>query len=416
MGEKETEIVNELKHKARRCSIKEGIFASGKFAFGDHYISPFAIALNASSSMVALIGSITGLLGPLSQTFSSRLMEKYPRKKIVRNAVLLEALIWMPIIALAFLYYKEILVTALPILFLIIFSLYTILANITTPAWFSWMGDLVDENYRGRWFSKRYIITSFVSGTLAVIASFFLEYTKKNGLIMIGFIVLFFLAMICRLISWRTFKNQYEPRIKLKKDYYFSFWSFVLNTPKTNFGKFTIFRTLLNFATAISSPLVAVYLLRNLGFNYTSYIIISLASGIFALVIIPFWGKLADRYGNYILLIISSTLIPIIPIAWILSPNQIYLFIVPAVIGGMAWAGFNLASGNFIYDNVTIEKRGLVISYFNLMIGIGTFLGAGLGAILIKYLTTSIKPIIIIFIISAITRAIFSIWWIPKIK
>ena len=48
--------------------------------------------------------------------------------------------------------------------------------------------------------------------------------------------------------------------------------------------------------------------------------------------------------------------------------------------------------------------------------GIGTFLGAGLGAFLIEYLTTSIEPIIVIFILSAVTRAIFVIWWVPKIK
>ena len=51
-----------------------------------------------------------------------------------------------------------------------------------------------------------------------------------------------------------------------------------------------------------------------------------------------------------------------------------------------------------------------------MLIGIGTFLGAGIGAFLIKYLTTSIQPIIIIFIISAIARAIFAVWWVPKIR
>ncbi len=416
MAKEESEFVKELKHKSRRRSIKEGIFASGKVAFGDYYISPFAIAINSSNFMVALLSSIPGLLGPLSQMFSSRLLEKYSRKKIVMKAVLLETLIWFPIMALAFLFYAGILTESLPVIFLIVYSIYVIIMNVSTPPWFSWMGDIVDENYRGRWFSKRQIITSFTSGILAVTASIFLGYSGRNGQVMIGFIILFTLAAISRLISWKTFQRQYEPKIKLKKGYYFSFWDFIIDSPKNNLGKFTIYRTLLGFATAISSSLVAIYLLRNLGFGYTTYIIISLAEGIFSLLVMQWWGKFADKYGNYRILLICSILIPLIPIFWIFSSNPIYLFFIPAIIGGVSWAGFNLAAGNFIYDNVCVEKRGLVISYYNMLIGIGTFLGAGIGAFLIKYLTTSIQPIIIIFIISAIARAIFAVWWVPKIR
>ncbi|MFA4953546.1 MAG: MFS transporter [Candidatus Pacearchaeota archaeon] len=416
MNEKESEFVKELKHKSRRRSIKEGIFASGKTALGEYYLAPFAIAINTSNFIVALLGSISGLLGPLSQIFSSRLLEKYSRKRIIMKFVFLEALMWLPIILIAFLFYAGILTESLPFIFLVVYAVYVIFMNISSPPWFSWMGDIVDKNYRGRWFSKRHIITSFVSGTLAIVASFFLEYTKGKGWLMIGYIILFTLALLFRLMSWKTFQRQYEPKIKLKKGYYFTFWDFIINSPKTNFGKFTIYRTLFSFATAISSPLVAIYLLRNLGFGYTTYIAISLAEGMFALAVIQLWGNFADKYGNYRVLCISSILIPLIPILWIFSPNPIYLFFVPAIIGGVAWAGFNLAAGNFVYDNISVEKRGLVISYYNMLIGIGTFLGAGIGAFLIKYLTTSIEPIIIIFILSAVARAIFAIWWVPKIK
>jgi len=78
---KDTERIKELKHKARRYSIKEGIFASTKTSLTDQFIAPLAIAINASNSLVALFSSISGLLGPLSQMFGSRLIEKEPRKK-----------------------------------------------------------------------------------------------------------------------------------------------------------------------------------------------------------------------------------------------------------------------------------------------------------------------------------------------
>ena len=409
--------IKELKHHSRRLSIKEGIFAAAKGSFGDSYISPFAIAINASNSVVALLSSISGLLGPLTQIFGSKLIEKHSRKKIILKAVFFESLLWLPLILLAILYYKGISITLLPFLLLFFFALYVMVANVGSPAWFSWMGDIVDKKFRGRWWSKRNLIMGFVAIILTLIASFFLSYLKKNNWTMFGFITLFSLALIFRLMCWKTFKKQYEPKIKLKKGYHFSFWNFLIKSPKTNFGKFSIFRAFLAFACSISAPLLAVYLLRNLNFSYPLYIIIILSGSFFSLIVMRIWGKFADKYGNYKVLVITSLLIPIVPILWILSPSPIYLVFIPSFISGISWAGFNLATGNFIYDNVTIQKRGLVISYYNMLRGIGVFLGAGLGAVLIKYLTISfIEPLFFIFLLGAIARMIVVFNLIPKIK
>ena len=409
--------IKELKHQARRASIKEGIFASAKGAFGDSYLSPFAIAINASSSAVAFLSSISGLLGPLTQLFSSRLMEKYSRKKIVLRAVFLESLMWLPLIAIAILFYKGIAVSFLPFLLLIFFAFYIIISNIDDPAWFSWMGDIVDKKFRGRWFSKRNLLTGFVSIILALAASFFLNFFKTKNWTMLGFAILFFLALIFRMMSWNVFRKKYEPKIKLKKGYYFSFWNFLMKAPKTNFGKFTIFHGFFSFACAIASPLFTVYLLRNLEFSYITYMLVALSSSVFSIAVMEIWGKFADKYGNYRVMGITSLLIPTIPLLWIISPSPIYLILVPGIISGVSWAGFNLATGNFIYDNVTTEKRGLAVSYFNMTNGIGIFLGAGLGALMIKFLTISfIEPILLIFIIGGIARMIVVFFWITKIK
>lgn len=409
--------IKELKHQSRRKSIKQGIFNSAKVSFGDYYISPFAIAINMSNSLVAILGSISGLLGSLTQFFSSRLIEKHSRKKIILTSVFLEALMWLPLITIAILFYKGILVNMLPLFFLISFSMYVILTNMGNPAWFSWMGDIVDENYRGRWFSKRNLINGFVSIVLAISASFFLNYFKENNWTMFGFIILFSLALIARLVSWVAFKQQYEPKIKLSKSYYFSIWSFLKQAPKNNFGKFTIFRAFLGFTTAISSPLLAIHLLRNLKFSYSTYMIVILAGALFSILVLQLWGKFADRYGNYRVMGMTCILIPMIPILWVLSYSPVYLILVPSLISGISWAGFNLAAGNFIYDNVHPQKRGLAISYYNLLIGFGVFLGAGLGAILIKYLTTSlVESIFIIFIIGSVARMIVVFFGLTKIK
>tara|TARA_Y100000296_G_C5154784_1_gene248402 strand:- start:306 stop:1688 length:1383 start_codon:yes stop_codon:yes gene_type:complete len=414
---KNSKKLKELNHKARKNSIKEGIFSSAKSAFGDNYIAPFAIAINTSSSMVALLGSISGLLGPISQTLNSRLIEKKSRKKIILRTIFLETLMWIPFILIAILFYKGILTNLLPIFLLLTFSIYIIIANRAHPAWFSWMGDIVKEENRGTWFSKRNLILGFVSLVLAITASFFLDYFKKNNLIMFGFIILFSLAIILEIFRYRSFKKQYEPKIKLKKGYYFSYKDFIKNSLNNNFGRFTIYRGFVSFSAWIYSSLIAVYLLRYLEFSYSTYMLIIMSGVASSLIILELWGKIADKYGNYQVLAITSMIIPFIPILWILNNSPLYLILVPQLISGSVYAGFHLASGNFIYDNVNSQKRGLAVSYFNLTVGIGVFFGAGIGAFLIKFLTISIiEPIIFIFILSSITSIIVVSLGLTKLK
>ncbi len=409
--------IKKLKHQARRYSIKEGIFASAKSAFGDKFIQPFAIAINTSSPLVALISSLSGFLGPLSQLFSAQKLGKKSRKKTVLFFILLETLMWIPFILTAILFSKGIITGILPLLLLLSFSVYIIISNAVYPHWFSWMGDLVDEKYRGKWFSKRNLLVGITSVVLSIISAFLLDYFKQLNAAMIGFVILFSAALICRFISFFIFKKQYEPKLKFKKENYFSFWSFIKKAPENNFGKFTIFRSLFAFAGAVSSALWSVYLLRYLGFSYGIYMVILVSEAAFSLVLVELWGKLADKYGNYKILIITTMFLPLSPLLWVLHSSPIYLIFVPALVTGIFWGGFALACSNFIYDNVSKQKRSLGVSYYNMMWGIGVSVGAGLSALLIKYLPIWIfEPIISIFIISTILRMIVVAWWIPKLK
>ncbi len=414
---KESISLKEKKHRARRISIKEGMFASAKTSFGYNYMAPFAIAINASSSLVAMLGSIAGLLGPLSQIFGSRIMGKYSRRKILLNSVFLEILIWIPIITLAFLFYKGILLNSIPFLFFFFFSVYVLFSSFGVPAWFSWMGDLVDEKFRGRWFAKRTLIVGVVSVIITIIASIFLDYFRRKEWTMFGFMILFSLGALSRLESWRNLKKQYEPKLKLKRGSYFSFWDFLKDTPKNNFGRFSLYVGFLFFTIYMSLPLLVVYLLRNLGFSYTIYMIVVFTGTLIAGLTLAWWGRFSDKYGNYKILAITSVLIPTIPILWILHPSPIYLILVPSIISGISWTGFNLATRNLIYDNVGVPKRGLAVSYFRMLQGIGIFLGAGLGAILIKVVTTTvIEPVKIIFLASGILGMVTVFFGLLKIR
>lgn len=329
----------------------------------------------------------------------------------------MESFVWIFFILICILFQKNILVFYLPFFVLFFLCTYEIFNGLGYPAWFSWTGDLINEKHRGRWFSKRSLILGTISLVLALISAFFLDALKENGRIIEGFIILFSLAFIFRILSYNVFKKIYEPKIEVEKKDYFSFWQFIKKSPETNFGKFAIYRGLIGFSSAISSSLIAIYLLRTLGFNYAEYMVLIYAGTFFSLLCMELWGKIADKYGNYFVLYITSIFIPIIPILWILHPSFIYLLIIPSIVEGVSWAGFNLATGNFIYDNVREQKRGLAVSYYNMLRGFGVFIGAGLGAILIGCWKISLtKPIIAIFVLSSIARMIVVFFFLNKIK
>jgi MFS family permease len=223
--------------------------------------------------------------------------------------------------------------------------------------------------------------------------------------------------MIARIVSRIFLKKQYEPELKLEKGYYFSFWQFLGKSTSNNFGKFTIFRALLAFAASIAGPFFAVYMLRTLEFSYATFMIVVFSQTLFSILTVRAWGKFADKYGNYEVMKITAVLVPLYPILWLISESPIFLVFGPSLVGGIAWSGFNLAAGNFIFDSVTPQKRGLAVSYYNLLHGVGIFLGATLGAILVKYLSISFMDILLfIFLISAFARMTVSLIMLPRFK
>jgi len=405
------------KKRTMKLSIKEGGAWAVMNGIGDSYISPFALSLGANNFQIGLLSSFPGLISPISQIFGSKLIEKYPRKKIITTAVIFHALMWLSMLVLSLLFWKNIFKDYLPIILIIFYSIYAIFGAVGGPAWFSMMGDIVPEKIRGKYFSRRSRIINLVILLSTLTGAFILDFYKTRGFVLIGFSIIFLIACIARLTSSYLLSKHYEPKLKLERGYYFSFLQFIKKAPHNNFGRFAIYIGLMYFATFIAVPFFAVYMLKDLGFSYTMYMLVTISATVFSLVFMPFLGKLSDKYGNRELLKIGGILIPILPLMWVFSSSPIYLILVPQLTSGLAWASFNLATSNFIYDSVTPQRRPICLTYYNILIGIGTFLGAIVGGLLAQHLTiTFMNTLLFIFVISFAARAIVSLIMLPKIK
>jgi len=392
----------ELKEKSRKISIKEAATASAGVSFGDNYVGPYLIALNATLLQIALFNSLIGLFAPLAQLFTPKLIEKKNRKLIVVKFVFWQILVWLPIIVSVFLFLNGF--KFVPLLIIGLWAIYAFLGNLAAPAGNSWIGDLVPEEKRGRYFALRNAISGFISLISVLIASLLLDYSKKFGLLFYCFAFLFFLSMILRFISLSYTKKLYEPKLVLSEDYYFSFWQFLKKIRTNNFGLFTIYRSLFALSVNIAAPFFSVYALRQLGFSYFQFTIaLIIVPTLIQIIAWPFWGKFSDKYGNLETLKISGFLAALFPLLWLPSRVFLYIVLVPMILNGIAWSGMNLATTNFIFDNVSSKRRSLCFAYFSVILGIGASLGAGLGGYFSKLpLNLNMNIYLFLFLISGL--------------
>ena len=413
-----------LKEKSRSVSIVEGSAYSVMDGFGLRYITPYAVVIGMSNFLIGLLSSLPGLLGSLSEIPGSKIIEKKSRKKIVFVSSLLQALMWIPILAVGYAYFFLKMEALYASLFLILFyTLMILLGAFGGPAWSSWIRDLISNN-TDSYFGKRNGIAGIIVLISAIIAGILLSYFKGKGMFY-GFLVIFLIAFLGRCISSYLFTKQYEPPIKKSRKEYFSLFDFVKKMPYNNFGIFVIFSTLISFAVGIASPFFSVYLLKDLSFDYLPYMVIMAISIIATFISMPFWGRFGDKYGDVKILKICGAFIFTIPLLWIITilfignikALIIYLVIIE-VFSGVIWSGFNLSTATFVFHAVSKERLPLCVAYSTILNSFGMFVGASFGGFLssIELPAYTSNSILLVFLISGILRFIFFFALIGRIK
>ncbi len=412
MEKRRSKAEKEKIRKSLVYSILDGSFYSAMVGFGESFFSAFAIFLNATSMQLGLIGSLPQALGSISQLMSNRILEFFgnSRKRVICTAAFMTALLYIPI-ALVFFF------GTFKVYHLILFiCIYWILSAIISPAWNSWMGDLVDENKRGAYFGRRNKITGLVSFFALLAGGYILQHFGKGTKIeYYGFAAIFALAFISRIISFIYLSKKYEPTYVRVKSAEFSFLEFIKKARFTNYGLFVIYLSIMNFGVFLSGPFFAAYMLYDLKFSYMQFTVITATALIVKFLMMPIWGRACDRYGTKRVLALSGAIMPLSPILWIFSGSFWYLILIQ-IYSGFVWAGFEMASFNFIFDTTKPEKRATCVAYYNALIGMAIFAGAMLGGAIAKYNHLFWSSYLAVFLISGLIRYAASLVFLPKLR
>lgn len=389
--------------KSLYFSFWDGVFANGMIGFTQDYFIPFALLLGASSKVVGVLNSLQNFAASVIQLVSPELTARFKsRRKIINIFVLLQAIALLPMAFLA-------VSCKAPIHFFIgCVVFFASCGALSLPAWQSLMSDLVVEKERGRYFGWRNRALGLISVAGGLVAGFILQKMKQVN-ICYGFAIVFIMAFLFRLACWYFLTRMHEPPLQHNRQDQFSLVMFWKRLRESNFAKFVLFVSLMNFSVNLASPFFAVLMLRELNFSYWLYASITVTATLTVCLMSSRWGRHADRVGNLRILKFTAPLIGVIPLLWIFSRNPVFLFLAQ-IFSGFAWAGFNLCVMNFVFDAVTPEKRTRCAAYLNAFNGMALGLGALTGGFLVGWLPGLLgSKILALLLVSSLLRIAVSL-------
>lgn len=407
------------------CSQKEAVASAVMTATGDNFFNAFAVYLQASAPQISLLTAIPQFVGALAQMSSVWLTQAISRKTLVVGAAAFQGFVVLLIAGLAAVGWQG--SQAMRIL-IILAVCYHAASNIIQPHWRAWMGGLVPPRRRGVFFASRTRLTMATSLLVFLGGGGLLTVTDNHQMAWLGFTLVFGAAALGRWISARLLGQMHDPNphpSMSEPEVIISTWQQCRTAFRDRtFRNYSFFVASMQGMVAISAPFFAVYMLDDLNFSYLQYSLNSVASIAVQFVTLGFWGRVSDRFGNRLGMVITSCFLPTLPLLWLVSSDFYYLLVVQ-VISGFAWAGFTLSTANYLYD--IRPRRSNFATYAAMQSALGAsmvFIGALAGGWVVLRADTLLQylpfdpgaPILLVFIVSGVMRLLVILWFLPRIE
>ncbi len=386
--------------KTLRYSLHEGAFSAAMIGFGESFFAAYALFLKATTFQVGMLSALPQAIGSLCQFFSNLLIRRLgSRKKLVVWAALLQALVYIPVALVFFFGHFK-------VWHLIFFaSLYWSFGMILSPSWNSWMGELVNENRRGAYFSRRTKITGMATFLALLSAGYILEQFAHAGIKKqyIGFTIIFAIAFASRIASVVFLSKLYEPRYVVPREAEFGFLDFLQNKEFTNYRTFVMYLGFMNLGVFLSAPFFTPYMLTDLKLSYITFTLVNASAIITKVLSMRVWGWATDRFGARRVLKLAGFLMPVVPVLWLASRDVRWLVAIQ-VYSGFVWGGFEIATISFIFDTTTPSKRATCVAYYNVISGFTLISGAMLGGFIVRYNHVFASSYLLVFLLSGVLR------------
>jgi len=353
-----------------KASTLDGIFATiFESATTGVLLSNFLLQLGASSVEIGIFSAIpmvVNLLQPLGAYIADRTTSRHWYNLFVFGAsrllwlVLAVAIVWGSQHADPHLLLQWTLVTVVAA---------SVLAAFANSSWFSWMAAVVPQRLRGRYFGFRNSAVSLI--TLLGVPLMGLSVSTWDGGPILGYGIVLLVGVLAGMISLgcQFFMVDVNPQLykkdalndRLTEKKAKQLTDFVPSVLKDyNFLMFILYFSVWTFAVNLSAPFFNIYLLKNLSLDVSLVTIYTSLSSGANLLLLMFWGKLADRWGNRPLLIAVGLVVALTPLLWLGTGNYPFALWVwlPLLhlLAGTTLGAIGLCSNNIQMEIASIEQ------------------------------------------------------------
>jgi len=378
-----------------KASTYDGIFAAIFSSItGGVLLSNLLLQLGATPVQIGMLSSVpmvVNLLQPVGAYISGFVTSRYWYGFFVYG---IARSLWLILaIAIAFSHPRNNNNYNLVQLTLLVVFASNLLGAFGSASWFSWMAKLVPEKLRGKYFGIRNSAANLV--TLIGVPLISLIISKWPGGMLQGYSFLLFLGVIAGIISLccQFFMADVNPKAELitidrsleaKEEQ--SLITTLRSLVSDNFFRFLLYFGFWAFAVNVGNPFFNLYLLDNLHIDVTWVTVYSSLSAGANLLMLVFWGKLADKIGNRPLLILVGILVGLMPLLWLgTCYNPICLWVgfpFLHLLSGGIWAAIDISSNNIQMSVAPKRNQATYFAIASAVAGICGAFGATVGGFL----------------------------------
>ncbi len=292
----------------------------------------------------------------------------------------------------------------------------SLLGAFANSNWFSWMAAVVPHRLRGRYFGFRNSAVSLI--TLLGVPLMGLGVSTWGTDPIFGYGIVLFLGVLAGLISlvFQFLMVDVNPQVFGKDEDAEKFTEksgkiqtdFLPSILKDyNFLIFLGYLVLWTFAVNLSAPFFNIYLLKDLSLDVSLVTIYNSLSAGANLLLLLFWGRLADRWGNRPVLIAVGILVAITPMLWLFTGNYpLALWVcLPLLhlLGGTTMGAIELCTKNIQMEIAPIKQPSTYFAIAAAVAGLAGALGTTAGGFLAEVPGMSLGGL---FALSALLRLI----------
>ena len=370
------------------------------------YVAVFALRLGGTTGQIGWLTALPALVNVVWLIPAARLIERQrrPMPIIVATGVL-QRLGYLAMVAVPLLSTGQ--VSAL----IVLGTLVAVPAAVINTAITALIPELVSPERRGSAVSVRWLLMAAAEMAAALIGGQLLGLmpVPLNYQVVIGAGTLLSLLSVRYLRRIRVpdtvLARPPVPKGKAERPSLRRTLAGVL--AQRGFVRFTVASFVFFWGIYLPAPLWSILRVRELGASDGWIGLIATVNSVSTIVGYLYWGKVGIRRGDRWLLIIGALGVTLFVFLTALVPS-IEWMIPTSILGGVAWAGCNLALFNLMLSVCPSDRRPTYIALHTSLINVTAFAGPLLGAALAGWI--GLRPIFVISAVLRLAGLFFFVW------